>query len=149
MKFFVPAARDAAMAEEAWTGVRRFLAEQGFATTERRIRRLAFWNRGDHFDLEIGGHHPGMEDEWPVDGREENDAIRCIVFVILEGTGGDYYYVCLPYRGVFRNYPWLVHVDEMTAVEEFEPEPAESMRTGVPAARPHNREPGSAGRPVS
>ncbi|MEA3045265.1 MAG: hypothetical protein QOH47_3103 [Sphingomonadales bacterium] len=126
MKFFIPAARDAAMAEQAWQATRSFLADQGFPASERRIRRLAFWNRGDHFDLEVGGHHPGMEDEWPVDGREEDDAIRCIVFVILEAAGGGGYYVCLPYRGVFRNYPWLVHADEATDIEDFEPEPAET-----------------------
>ena len=119
MRFFVPHAKDAASAEEIWTAVRRFLDEQDFPTTERRIRRLAFWNRGDHFDLEVGGHHPGMEDEWPVDGRPEDPAIRCTVFVILEGIG-DYYYVCLPYRGVLRNYPWLVHVDEATFIQDFD-----------------------------
>ena len=61
-----------------------------------------------------------MEGEEPVDGREENEAIRCTVFVILEGTCGDWFYVCLPYRGVLRNYPWLVHRNEVTAVEDFE-----------------------------
>ena len=119
MKFFIPHARDAAEAEDLWDATRCFLAEQGYRTTARRIRRIAFWSRGDHFDLEVGGRHPGMEDEWPVDGRPENDAIRCIVFVILEGLGRDWFYVCLPYRGVFRNYPWLVHVNEMTDIENF------------------------------
>ncbi|MEA3014843.1 MAG: hypothetical protein QOD42_3388 [Sphingomonadales bacterium] len=76
-----------------------------------------------------------MEDEEPVDGREEDDAIRCTVFVILEGAGGDWYYVCLPYRGVLRNYPWLVHRDEMTAMEEFEPESAEPKRAGAKRRR--------------
>jgi hypothetical protein len=121
MNFFIPHASDADQAEEVWTGVRRFLADQDFPTTERRIRRIAFWNRGDHFDLEVGGHHPGMEEEVPVDGREENDSIRCTVYVILEGVGGDWFYVCLPYRGVLRNYPWLVHRDEVTAIQDFEP----------------------------
>lgn len=126
MNFFIPAASDAAMAEQVWHATRAFLADQGYPTSERRIRRLAFWNRGDHFDLEVGGHHPGMEDEWPVDGREENEAFRCIVFTIYEAERRDRYYVCLPYRGVLCNYPWLVHADEVTAVEDFEPEPAET-----------------------
>ena len=125
MKFFVPRASDAAQAERVWTNVRRVLADQDFPTTERRIRRIAFWNRGDHFDLEVGGHHPGMEEEEPVDGREEDDAIRCTVFVILEGVEGEWFYVCLPYRGVLRNYPWLVHRDEMTLIQGFEPKSAE------------------------
>jgi len=128
MKFFIPAASDAAMAEDALDGIRCFLLEQGYPTTERRIRRLAFRNRGDHFDLEVGGDHPGMKDEWPLDGRREALALRCLVVAILEGAGGDWFYVCLPYRGVFRNYPWLVHRDEVTAIEDFEaePEPAAS-----------------------
>ena len=122
MKFFMPFARSEAQAEEAWDSVRCFLAEQGYFTTDRRIRRIAFWNRADHFDLEVGGHHPGMEDEWPVDGRwEENPAIRCTVVAIYEGRGSPWFYVCLPYRGVLRNYPWLVHRDEVTAIEAFEP----------------------------
>ena len=119
MKFFVPFARSEAEAEEAWDATRRFLADQGYPTTDRRLRRIAFWNRADHFDLEVGGHHPGMEDEWPLGGRPENPATRCTVIAIYEGQGGLWYYVCLPYRGVLRNYPWLVHVDEVTAVEEF------------------------------
>jgi len=123
MKFFIPGARDAAEAEGVWQATRTFLAEEGYPTSERRIRRLAFRNRADHFDLEVGGHHPGMEDEEPVDGREENEAIRCTVFVILEASDSDWFYVCLPYRGVLRNYPWLVHRDEVTDAQNFEDEP--------------------------
>ncbi|HMG47896.1 MAG TPA: hypothetical protein VK614_10600 [Allosphingosinicella sp.] len=133
MKFFIPAAADAAMAEDALDGIRCFLLEQGYPTTARRIRRIAFWNRGDHFDLEVGGEHPGMKDEWPLGGRREELGLRCLVVAILEKPDGDWFYVCLPYRGVFRNYPWLVHRDEVTAMEDFEAQSPPSL--SAPARR--------------
>lgn len=119
-----PRVRAFLLSERAREATRRFLADQGFATTARRIRRIAFSNRGDPFDLEVGGHHPGMEDEWPVDGREEEESIRCLVCSIFEGVGGDCFYLCLPYRGVLRNYPWLVRAEEATAVEDEAAPPA-------------------------
>jgi hypothetical protein len=39
MKFFVPAARDSAMAEDAWRATRRFLADQGCSARAQQRRR--------------------------------------------------------------------------------------------------------------
>jgi hypothetical protein len=121
MKFFIPCSPDEAEGESIWNGVRRFLAEGGYPTTERRIRRLAFRHDGEHFDLEVGGHHPGMEDDPLLTEEPEDPAFRCLVMAIFEAGDRSCYYLCMPYRGVFRSDPWLVGIDSVTAVEEFEP----------------------------
>jgi len=126
MKFFIPAARDAAMAEEALDSIRRFLADQGYPTTARRIYRLAFTHDCEHFDVRVGGRHPGMDDDpWLTDEPEDPD-LRCLVVAILEGSTIPCYYICLPFRGVIRAYPWLVGFHAASLVEDFEPEPAET-----------------------
>jgi hypothetical protein len=120
MKFFIPCTKDAAEAEEVWIATRRFLADQDFDTTERRIRRLAFTHDCEEFDLEIGGHHPGMEDDpWLTDEPEDPD-FRCLVMAIFEGSTRPCYYVCMPYRGVFRAYPWLVGLRAASLIEDFD-----------------------------
>ncbi len=119
MKFFIPHARDEAGSEVVLASIRRFLASQGYHTTDRRIRRLAFTHDGEAFDLEVGGHHPGMEDDPELTDEPEHPVFRCLVMAILEG--GDCYYLCMPFRGVFRAYPWLVGFRSVTAIEDFEP----------------------------
>lgn len=126
MKFFIPSAKDAAEAEEVWAGVRRFLADQDFPTTERRIRRLAFTHDCEPFDLEVGGHHPGMETDPLLTDQPEDPELRCLVMAIFEASSRPCYYLCMPYRGVFRSYPWLVGSNAVTVVEDFEPESAET-----------------------
>ncbi|HEX8241046.1 MAG TPA: hypothetical protein VF574_15030 [Allosphingosinicella sp.] len=121
MKFFVPAARDPAMAEQAWEATRRFLADQGCPTTRRRIRRLAFGHDGEDFDLVVGGIHPGLEFESFLDAGGEDQVWRYLVFVILESSGRPCYYVCTGARGVLQGFPWLVGFPSVTLIEDFEP----------------------------
>src|SRR5687767_14684931 len=121
MKFFIPHARNEAESEEVLTSIRRFLADQDYPTTGRRIRRLAFTHDGEAFDLHVGGHHPGMEDDPELTDEPEHPVFRCLVMAILEGSSRPCYYLCMPFRGVFRGYPWLVGFHAVSAVEEFEP----------------------------
>jgi hypothetical protein len=121
MKFFIPAARNEAEAEHVWAAVRHFLAANGYPTTARRIRRIAFCHHIEHFDLEIGGHHPGMEDDPPLTAEPEHPLFRCLVMVILEASNRPCFYLCMPYRGVIRGDPWLVGRGAVIHVEEFEP----------------------------
>jgi hypothetical protein len=120
MKFFIPHARSDSEAEALLASIRRFLAGQGYPTTERRIRRLAFDHDREHFDLEVGGHHPGMEEDPPLTDEPEHPVMRCLVMAILEGSSRPCYYLCMPFRGVFRAYPWLVGFPSVTAVEDFD-----------------------------
>lgn len=120
MKFFVPAARDPAMAAHAWTATRRFLADQGCLTTERRIRRIAFRHDGEPFDLVVGGIHPGLEFESFLDAGGEDQVWRYLVFVILEASDRPCYYVCTGARGVLQGFPWLVGFSSTTLIEDFE-----------------------------
>jgi hypothetical protein len=120
VKFFVPAARDPAMAEETWTAVRRFLADQGCPSTDRRIRRLAFRHDDEPFDLVVGGIHPGLEFEAFLEAGGEDQVWRYLVYVILEGSDRPCYYVCTGTRGVIRGFPWLVGFHAATLVEDFE-----------------------------
>jgi hypothetical protein len=121
MKFFIPHARDEAGSEVVLASIRRFLASQGYPTTDRRIRRLAFTHDGEAFDLEVGGHHPGMEDDPELTDEPEHPVMRCLVVAILEGSTLPVYYLCMPFRGVIRGYPWLVGFNSVTAAEDFEP----------------------------
>jgi len=120
MKFFVPHARDAAEAQDLWDATRCFLAEQGYRTTARRIRRIAFEHDCEAFDLEVGGHHPGMEEDPLLTDQPEHPVFRCLVMAIFEASTRPCYYLCMPYRGVFRGYPWLVGLGAARAVEDFE-----------------------------
>lgn len=121
MKFFVPAARDPAMAEQAWQATRRFIAGQGCPTTGRRIRRLAFGHDGEEFDLVVGGIHPGLEFESFLEAGGEDQVWRYLVFAILEGLGHPCYYVCTGAGGVLQGSPWLVGFASVTFIEDFEP----------------------------
>jgi hypothetical protein len=121
MKFFVPAARDSAMAEQAWDATRRFLADQGCFTTRRRIRRLAFRHDGEEFDLVVGGIHRGLEFEAFLEAGGEDQVWRYLVFVILEASDRSCYYVCTGSRGVLRGFPCVVGLRAASLVEDFEP----------------------------
>jgi hypothetical protein len=120
MKFFVPRARSGAEAEEVWTATRRFLADMDYPTTDRRIRRIVFQHDCERFDLEVGGHHPGMEDDPLLTDEPEDPDFRCLVMAIFEGSTRPCYYVCMPYRGVFRAYPWLVGFGAASLIEDFD-----------------------------
>jgi hypothetical protein len=120
MRFFVPAARDEAMAEHAWHATRRFLAEQGCPSTERRIRRIVFTHDREEFNLVVGGLHHGLAEECFFEAGGEDQMWRYLVFVILEGSSRPCYYVCTGARGVIRGYPWLVGFESVSLIEDFE-----------------------------
>jgi hypothetical protein len=51
MKFFVPAAEDAAQAEAVYQSIRRFLAEQVGRLTSKRIYRIQFSHNDKQYNL--------------------------------------------------------------------------------------------------
>jgi len=85
MKFFIPAAEDAAQAEEVYQSIRKFVADQVGRLTNKRIFRIQFVRDGKQYNLAVG------------DRFEDLRAER--VIAILEGR---IYYVCTPNRGVVR-----------------------------------------------
>ena len=95
--FFVPAAENEEQAEEVWAGVRRFLDEGGYPTTDRRLFRLEFTHKGKSVVAEVGQPEPELGEP---------------VVIILEAKGAGLYYVCTPNRGVLRDVP--LHVGAAT-----------------------------------
>jgi hypothetical protein len=104
MKFFIPAAEDAAQAEEVYQSIRRFVAEQEGRLTITRIYRIEFSHNGKQYNLAVGDRFQEVRGE--------------LVIAILEGRA---YYVCTPHRGVVRGQPFLVSREFATHIEEFEP----------------------------
>ena len=73
------------------------------------MRRLIGFIRG-----RTEAAHPPLTDE------PEHPPFRCLVMAIFEANNRPCYYLCLPYRGVFRGYPWLVGFEAVMAVENFD-----------------------------
>ena len=105
MKFFIPAAEDAAQAEEVYGSIRRFVSKQVGRLTNKRIFRIQFSHNGKQHNLAVGDRFQELDGEPAI--------------AILEGR--DAYYICTPYRGVGRGEPFLVGRDEDAHIEEFEP----------------------------
>lgn len=59
--FFVPAAKDAAEAEDAWQDMH---AKAGFVTTDRRVQRISYNNRRGAFTSEVGYLENDEEYDW-------------------------------------------------------------------------------------
>jgi hypothetical protein len=60
-----------------------------------------------------------MEDDPPLTAEYEHPEFRCLVMAIFEASDRPCYYLCMPYRGVLRGYPWLVGFGAVTAIEDF------------------------------
>lgn len=106
MKFFIPAAKDAAQAEEVYEGVRKFNSEQMGATlSPRRIYRLAGVHDGKPFTATVG---------------EMFERLREVVVAILLDTKRDLYFICTANRGVIRGEPYLSGAHEIRDSEDFE-----------------------------
>ena len=100
-KFFIPAAEDAAQAEEVYQSIRRFVAEQVGRLKNKRIFRIQFSQDGKQYNLAVGDRSQDL-------GGER-------VIAILEGRR------CTPNHGVVRGAPFPVGRDFVTHIEEFEP----------------------------
>jgi hypothetical protein len=106
MKFFVPAAKDAAQAEEVYEGIRKFNSEQMGATLSlRRIYRVVGVHDGKPFTATVG---------------EPFERLREVVVVILLDTSRNVYFICTPNRGVLRGEPYLSGAHEIQGAEDFE-----------------------------
>ena len=106
MKFFIPATKDAAQAEEVYEGVCKFNSEQMGATlSPRRIYRLAGVHDGKPFTATVG---------------EMFERLREVVVAILLDTKRDLYFICTANRGVIRGEPYLSGAHEIRDSEDFE-----------------------------
>ncbi len=103
MKFFIPHAETADMAERAYQGIKAFAKDNIlWNISDRRIFRIEYFDKGKHRKDEVGK----ITD---VNGEE--------VIAILESTA---FLVCTPNRGVLRGDPILVGTNEVRDIEDFE-----------------------------
>lgn len=93
MRFYVPYTESDEQAERLWISVRRYLTQQGFSTTERRIRKVYFRQSGQDYEAEVGKLFRELQEE---------------AIFILEAAHRRLIYLCTPNRGVVRGDPYLV-----------------------------------------
>jgi hypothetical protein len=106
VKFFIPAAKDAANAEEIYDSIRRFNSEQmGAELSLQRIYRLTGRHDGNPFTATVG---------------ETFERLSEPVVAILLDTTRDVYFICTANRGVLRGTPYLSGAHEIKFLEEFE-----------------------------
>lgn len=108
MKFFIPAAKDDANAEEIYESIRKFNSEQMNATlSPRRIYRVRGIHNGQEFTATVG---------------EPFERYGEVVIAILVDTSRKLYLICTPDRGVLRGEPYLSGSNEIRDldVEDFE-----------------------------
>lgn len=106
MKFFVPAAKDAAQAEEVYEGIRKFNAkEMGASLSPRRIYSIGGTHNSKRFVATVG---------------EPFESLGEPVIAILLDTSRNCYFICTPNRGVLRGVPYLSGSNEIDSVEDFE-----------------------------
>lgn len=104
MKFFIPAVSDPEKAEQLYQGTKKFAADtKGWPISDRRIRRITFWDRGKIVEAAVGRQEP----------REGE-----LVIAILES---ETYLVCTPNSGVLQGYPLMVGKIDVIDSEDFEP----------------------------
>lgn len=63
MKFFIPAAEDAARAEEVYESIRRFVSEQVGHLTNKRIFRIQFSHNAKQHKLAVGDRFQDLAGE--------------------------------------------------------------------------------------
>jgi hypothetical protein len=106
MKLFLPAANDAAQAEQAYEGIRKFNAdEMGATLSPRRIYKVGGVHNGKRFEATVG---------------QPFESFREPVITILLDTSRKCYFICTPNRGVLRGMPYLSGSNEIDSVEDFE-----------------------------
>jgi len=105
MKFFIPAAKDAAQEKEVYEGTRKFVSQQmGAKLSPRRIYRLEFVHEGKAYTATVGETFERLDER---------------VIAILLDTVRDLYFICTPNRGVLRGDPYLAGSSEIRSVEDF------------------------------
>jgi hypothetical protein len=107
MKFFLPAAKDVATAEENYEAIRQFNAKNMDATiSPRRIYSVSGVHDGKPFTATVGKIFERLAEP---------------VVAILLDTKRNCYFICTPNRGVLRDMPYLSGSGEIHHAEDFEP----------------------------
>jgi len=103
MKFFVPAAKDDAYAEELYSAVVNFAEETTrWKVTPRRIYHIRYRHDSRSYDARVGEIEPRSGE--PVVAILES---QCVL-------------ICTPNHGVIRGMPILVGAGEHSEIEDFE-----------------------------
>jgi hypothetical protein len=103
MNFFIPHVDDPAAAEKVLQSIRQHAGVTlGWSQTDRRILSIAYVHKGKEYVAKVGGIEPRTGEE---------------VIAILESNA---FLVCTPNRGVLRDMPLLVGLEEAYWVVEFE-----------------------------
>jgi hypothetical protein len=103
MKFFIPAAKDAAQAEDVYRGIVQFAKlTTSWQTTARRIFGIRYRHDGREYYSEVGKEDPRVHE---------------LVIAILESEA---YLICTFNRGVKRGEPVLVGKKEIVSITDFE-----------------------------
>jgi hypothetical protein len=103
MKFFIPS-MGPGNAEAFYQGIRTFVAGQwGHEPTERRVFRLAYTDRGERVESQVG-RQQGSDHE--------------TIYAILEAP--DAYLVCTPQHGVAALAPYVIPRKHVVEVVDFE-----------------------------
>jgi len=107
----MPHVTNGGSALEAYEAIKKHVAQvvgvRSFS--DRRVRRIGFSHNAKQITAEIGK---------VMRMREISEE----VFAILYEPDRNLYHVCTPSRGVLRGMSVLVGVDEVSLVEDFDPE---------------------------
>jgi hypothetical protein len=108
MKFFIPAAEDAAQEQRVYSAIKEFLGKElGAVFDDRKVRSLRYVHDGKEYYAEVGSLHA-------LNGEP--------VVAILHEPRRSLYHVCTTNRGVVRGGSILVGWGSVKAVEDFDPE---------------------------
>ena len=106
--FFVPAASDTKMAEEAWLGLR---ASMDFATTDRRVQRLQYNNWRGVFTSEVGYLENDDEFDWLTTAiYEPAESSAPWMISIMRISNG---------KPVWRDPPIMVSASDVLVITDF------------------------------
>lgn len=111
MEWFIPHASSKESALKAYEAMKKHVAKVVGVRffSERRVRKIAFSHNAKYITAEVGK---------VMRMREISEE----VFAILYEPDRSLYHVCTPSRGVLRNMSVLVGADEVSLVEDFDPE---------------------------
>jgi len=109
MKWFIPGAKDEEGAIQVYQAIKKHLGKELGAASfaNRRIRKINFYDNRKTYEAEVGKR-------LLLTGEK--------VIAILYEPARDLYHVCTPTRGVLRGISVLVGGDEVSFLEDFDPE---------------------------